>query len=327
MIPMCCFVSLLKLDVSLCSVVHTTKYDDLSSTFWKFVQNEASELSEKLHFTNDMNDMLFSNDFIDESRSMEIHERLSEAKWTNLDTYKLLMAVLPKSDNATYMRFCCLLHVKSNLPVMGKILCDECKPFQKCTMNQNVKFSIYASCQAILNNSAIRSVYIAVPIDVDYVDESETEKPVVVHPSSFVCINNKVSATLHVSVEEKYIDKEHLQTKIAYILRVDVHEVQLTVSITNSTWMFLRLSAQAGLRLMQTLSAQESKHFFGPMIAEAFHSESARNVSIELKLSNLPSHTFYIIPTGIFRVKSEDVHLITTDGTSFFGYVFCHVIN
>ena len=137
-----CFVSLLKLDVSLCPVVHTTKYDELSSTCWKFVQNEASELSEKLHFTNDMNDMLFSNDFIDESRSMEIHERLSEAKWTNLDSYKLLMAVLPKSDNATYMRFCCLLRVKSNLPVMGKILCDECKPFQKCTMNQNVKFSI-----------------------------------------------------------------------------------------------------------------------------------------------------------------------------------------
>ena len=184
--------------------------------------------------------------------------------------------------------------------VMGKILCDECKPFQKCTMNQNVKFFVSPSCQAILNNSAIRSVYIAIPIDVDYVDESETEKPVVVHPSSFVSINNEVSATSNVSVEEKYIDKEHLQTKITYILRVDVHEVHLTVSITNSTWMFLRLSAQAGLRLLQTLSAQESKHFFASMIAEAFHSESARNVSIKLKLSNLPSHTFILFLLGYF---------------------------
>ncbi|XP_062513450.1 uncharacterized protein LOC134189225 [Corticium candelabrum] len=275
-----------------------------------------------------MNDMLFSNDVIDESRSMEIHKRLSEAKWTSLDTYKLLMKVLPKTDNATYMTFCCLLRVKFNLPVMGKILCDECKPFQKCTMNQIVKFSISPSCQSILNSTA-RSVYIAVSIDADYRDDPETEKHIVVHPSSFVCINNEVSATLNVSVEEEYIDKEFLQMKIAYILKVGVHEVQVTVSITNSTWMFLRLSPRAGLRLMQMLSAQESKHYFGLMIEEAFQSKSARNVSIELKLSNLPSHTFHVISTGIFGVTSEeDAHFIN-DGTivvvmfSVIKFIFC----
>ena len=272
-----------------------------------------------------MNDMLLSNDVINQSTSAEIRKQLSEAKLTSAYTHTLLVDVLAKTDNVRYMKFCCLLRVKSNVPLMGKILCDKCKAFEKCTVNQTAKFFIPSSCQLFLNNITDQNVHIDLPVDVNYVNETEIEKPVVVHPSSFVCINNEVLAMLTISVEEKYINKELLQEKIASTLKVDVSKVHVKFSRTNSTWMLLSLSPQAGLRLNQMLSARESKHYFGLMIAEAFHFESARNVSIELILSNLPSCTIFVIPTGTFHVKSdeEDVYLMT-EGMTFLDYVFCH---
>ena len=260
-----------------------------------------------------MNDMLFSNDVINQRVSTKIRKQLSEAKWTRAYTHTLLMDVLPKTDNVRYMKFCCLLRIKSNVPATGKILCDKCKAFEKCTVNQTTKFVIPSSCQLFLNNITDQNVHIDVPVDVNYVNETEIEKPIVVYPSSFVCMDNEVLATLIISVEEKYINKELLQEKIASTLNVSVSDVHVKFSRTNSTWMLLSLSPQAGLRLNQTLSVRESKHYFGLMIAEAFHLESARNVSIKLILSNLPSYTIYIIPTGTFHVKSdeEDVYLMT----------------
>ena len=266
-----------------CTVVHANKYDAVPGTCWKFVQDIASDLARKLNYTTAMNDMLFSNDVINQSISTKIRKQLSDAKWTSAYTHTLLMDVLPKTDNVRNMKSCCLLRVKSNVPLMGKILCDKCKAFEKCTVNQTAKFFIPLSCQLFLNNITDQNVYTDAPVDVNYVNETEIEKPVVVHPSSFVCIFNKVLATLTISVEEEYINKE-LQEKITSTLKADVSKVHVKFSRTNSPWMLLSLSAQAGLRLKQKLNARESKHYFaiGLMIAEAFHLESARNVSIEL---------------------------------------------
>ena len=280
------------------------EYTVLSGACWKYVKNEASELSEKLKFTNAMNDMLFSNGLITEERTKEIRAVLSEAKWKDFDTYVLLMDDLPKNDDLGYMKFCCLLRAKSILPTDGKRLCNKCKPFRKCTRNETVQFNISSSCQSFLNNTTDDNIEVELPVDVNYLDKPDIEKSLKVYTSSFVCIDNNVTATLTISVEERYIEKDLLQRNIALTLSVRVSEVKLSVSTINSTWMFLYLSYQAGLRLMKTFSTNESKRQFGQMIARALNSKSARNVSVVLKLSNLPSYTIYVIPTGTFPVKS-----------------------
>ena len=278
----------------------------MSGTCWKYVKNEASALSEKLNFTNAMNDLLFSNALIEEKRTKEIREVLSKAEWKNFDTYRLLMEDLPMTDNSGYMKFCCLLRAQSILPAVGKRLCDKCKPFRKCTRNETVQFNISSSCQSFLNNATDDYIDVELPVDANYyLAKPDIEKSVKVYTSSFVCIDNNVTATLTISVEERYIEKDLLERNIALTLNVDVSEVKLSVSTTNSTWMFLRLSSQAGLRLMKTVSTNESKHQFGQTIARALNSKSARNVSVVLKLSNLPSYTIYVIPTGTFPVKSD----------------------
>ena len=300
------------------------KYDAVPGTCWKFVQDVAPDLARKLHYTTAMNDMLFSNDVINQSIYTKIRKQLSEAKWTSEDTYTLLVDVLPKTDNVRYMKFCCLLREKSNVPLMGKILCDKCKAFEKCIVIRKEMLYITSSCQLFFNNITDKN---DIPDDPNYVDETDNETVVVVHLSAFVCIDNEVFATLTISVEEKYINKELLQEKIASTLEVNVFEVHVHIefSRTNSTWMLLRLLRQAGLRLMEMLSSQESKHYFGLMIAEAFYLESARNVSIELILSNLLSCRIYVIPTGSFYVKSdeEDVYRMT-DGMISLVMSRCH---
>ena len=98
--------------------------------------------------------------------------------------------------------------------------------------------------------------------------------------------------------------------------------MQLTVSKRNSTWMLLRLSARAGLLLLQTLRTEKSRDELSQVIAEAFSSKSIRNVSVEVKISNMPSYTIFVVSTGTFPVKSDEdnAHLIV-DGTNCLGLI------
>ncbi|XP_062500576.1 uncharacterized protein LOC134177811 [Corticium candelabrum] len=234
------------------------------------------------------------------------------AKWTSWNTYDLLMNILPRTDNSKYMKFCCLLRAKSILPSDGKRLCDKCKPLQKCRKNETVKFFIDPACHSLLKDGTAHDVDSDVPVDMNYVSDPENEEELVVFTSSVVCINNEIFATLTINIKEKYISKELLEEDIAFKLAVNVLEVQLTVSKRNSTWMLLRLSARAGLLLLQTLRTEKSRDELSQVIAEAFSSKSIRNVSVEVKISNMPSYTIFVVSTGTFPVKSDEdnAHLI-----------------
>ena len=169
---------------------------------WKFVQNEASNLSERLYFTNDINDMLFSHGLIGQEQAITIRKRLWMAKWTSWNTYDLLMNILPRTDNSKYMKFCCLLRAKSILPSDGKRLCDKCKPLQKCRKNETVKFFIDPACHSLLKDGTAHDVDSDVPVDMNYVSDPENEEELVVFTSSVVCINNEIFATLTINIKE-----------------------------------------------------------------------------------------------------------------------------
>ena len=64
--------------------------------------------------------------------------------------------------------------------------------------------------------------------------------------------------------------------------------------------MLLRLSTRAGLRLLSIINSEELKDKFDRAIANELSSESATNVSIRVKISDLFPYTISFALPGLF---------------------------
>ena len=96
-------------------------------------------------------------------------------------------------------------------------------------------------------------------------------------------------------------------------MKVNRCEIDFKFSKKSSTRILLKLSARAGLGLLETLSDIESRDQFGEMIANVLHSTSAKTVSIEVKISNLLPSKIYVTATGMLRSK-QMIQLLQTLG-------------
>ena len=289
-----------------------------SETCWDSVRKSAFELYEEIDFEHRVTlSGMVSNNLIDLSNAKTISEKM--LNWTSDKSYWLLTEVLPWSLDSGFFKFCCLLHAKANLPKVGRKLCKECSgfSFQKCKFNESVQFVFDSSCQSLADeiNDGDLDFFFNVPFVLKHVDKPERMKSQMVYNASIVCTTDCIVASMLISMEEDRINKSAFRENMASYLEVDPTEVKIQYTKKHSTWMLLHLSGRAGLRLLQAFSAREFRDQFGQTIAKALKADSAKNVSIQVKISDLPSSTVFVIPTGEFSVKwDEDVVHVFTDG-------------
>ena len=286
-------------------------------TCWDSVRKSAFELCKEIDFEHSATlDGMVSNNLIDSPSAETISKNM--LNWTSHDSYWLLTKVLPWSYDSGFFKFCCLLHAKGNLPKVGRKLCKECNgfSFQTCKFNESVQFVFDSSCQSLADkiNGGDLDFFFIVPLVLKYVDKPERMKSQMVYNASIVCMTDRIVASMLVSMEEDCINKSAFRENMASYLKVDSTEVKIQYTKKHSTWMLLHLSSRAGLRLLQTFSAREFRDRFGQTIAKALKADSAKNVSIQVKISDLPSSTIFVIPTGEFSVKWDEDVYVFTDG-------------
>ena len=274
-------------------------------TCWDLIVYKGLQLSKSIIFEDHIGvDRLRSNKLIDYQDSKKIMSL--RAKWTVEDTYWLLTEVLPWKGNLGFIKFCCLLLAKyNNLPDGAWKVCHDCEEFdfRTCNISQSVVFFVDSSCVSVV----IGILDVDILIHMKYLTDTDHDQKIspsqVVHNASIVCVDKNITATLILNIDKKYIDEDAFQRNIARQLKVDRSEVQLVSWKRNSTWMLLRLSVRAGLRLVETFSKEESRNQFGQMIGKTLCANSARNVSIQVKIGDLPPSTIHVTPTGIFPIK------------------------
>ena len=292
--------------------------DPPSGTCWDSVRKSAFELCKKIDFEHSATlDGMVSNNLIDSPTAETISKNM--LNWTNRDSYWLLTRVLPWSCDSGFFKFCCLLHARGNLPKVGRKLCKECNgfSFQTCKFNESVQFVFDSSCQSLADkiNGGDLDFFFIVPLVLKYVDKPEGMKSQMVYNASIVCMTDRIVASMLISMEEDCINKSAFHENMVSYLNVAPTEVKIQYTKKHSTWMLLHLSGRAGWRLLQTFSAREFRDQFGKTIAKALKADSAKNVSIHVKISDLPSSTIFVVPTGKFSVKwDEDVAYVFTDG-------------
>ena len=206
-----------------------------------------------------------------------------------------------------FIKFCCLLLAKYNdLPDGAWKVCHDCEEFdfRTCNISQSVVFFVDSSCSSVV--IGIQDVDIL--IHMKYLTDTDHDQKIspsqVVHNASIVCVDESITATLILNIDKQYIEEDAFQGNTARQLKVDRSEVQLVSWKRNSTWMLLRLSIRAGLRLVETFSKRERpRDQFGQMIAKTLRAKSERNVSIQVKIGDLPPSTIHVTPTGIFPIK------------------------
>ena len=159
-------------------------------------------------------------------------------------------------------------------------------------------------------------------ISIKYVDElnQETSSELQVYNATVLCIKDTITAILLLSIDTKNIEREAFEQIIARQLKVNRCEIDFKFAKKSRTWILLNLSARAGLRLLETLSKNESRDQFGEMIAKVLHSTLAKTVSIEVKISNLPPSTIYVTPTGMFLVKADDTSSLGNSNSSLIDF-------
>ena len=289
-----------------------------SGTCWDSVRKSDFKLYEEIDFEHRLTlAVMVSNNLIDLSTAETISKLM--LNWTSANSYWLLTEVLPWSLDSGFFKFCCLLHAKANLPEVGRKLCKECNgfSFQKCKFNESVQFVFDSSCQSLADeiNDGDLDFSFNVPFVLKHVDKPERMNSQMVYSASIVCMTDRIVASVLISMEEDCTNKSAFRENMASYLEVDLTEVKIQYTKKHSTWMLLHLSGRAGLRLLQTFSARESRDQFGQTIAKALKADSAKNVSVQVKISDLPSSTIIVIPTGEFSVKwDEDVGPVSTDG-------------
>ena len=300
--------------VCLCCVVVSAHHGRLPprGTCWDVFLNKGYKFSGSISFEDHIGiDRLFSSKIIDREELFQLRE-MRRNNWSVHDTHWLLTTFLPWKGNPKFITFCCLLLANKNLPIIGVTLCNECElfDFRDCYITEEVQFVIDSSCQYMAFNVK-RPISADLNISMKYLDEpielnQETPSEFHVYNSTVLCIKDTITATMLLSIDLKYIERESFEQNIARQLKVNRSEIGFKFAKKSSTWMLLHLSARAGLRLVESLSERESRDQFGEVIAKALIATSAKTVSIEVKISNLPPYTIYVTPTGTFPVKSDD---------------------
>ncbi|XP_062523903.1 uncharacterized protein LOC134198507 [Corticium candelabrum] len=275
---------------------------------WKHDQYEevAVGLSKKLHFNNSMNDNLIANGLIYEEDAIKIRKILSETQWQEWRTEWLLTDILPKTDNLGYLKFCCLLRTKFQLPEIANRLCKKCEEYfsGKCIVrSEKIKLFVGSSCLPLLETIMMQDLDKNMFLDTKFVHNIN-----VVFTSSIVCIDNKIFVSMLLNIHEGYIDEELFQRKFAAGLGRHISETELTVYDVDgmrSTSMLIRLSSLSGLELWKVIDDEKLRDKFGVMIAEAMSSNLKRIVSIQVAISDMSSYLIEVIPTGTFSMKSD----------------------
>ena len=263
-----------------------------------------------------MNDNLIANGLIYEEDAIKIRKILSETQWQEWRTEWLLTDILPKTDNLGYLKFCCLLRTKFQLPEIANRLCKKCEEYfsGKCIVrSEKIKLFVGSSCLPLLETIMMQDLDKNMFLDTKFVHNIN-----VVFTSSIVCIDNKIFVSMLLNIHEGYIDEELFQRKFAAGLGRHISETELTVYDVDgmrSTSMLIRLSSLAGLELWKVVDDEKLRDKFGVMIAEAMSSNLKRIVSIQVAISDMSSYLIEVIPTGTFSMKSDsnDGNLGTAD--------------
>ena len=274
----------------------------LHKTCWESVQKTAHQLSEDTKFSDRaMLDALIVNNLITD---MQHRKKISnmKANWTDLNTHWLLTEVLPLSGNQGFTKFCCLLHAKSNISQIERNLCDKCSvSFLKCETSDSTKFYVDSSCWPLFDSrqSSLDTDHVNVagmPVLLKNMNEQEAKWDPVVFTVSLVCINNKITATMTILTnEEIHFHEDVFYKNMAVHLDVAAFEIKVVLSNKNNTWMLLRLTTRAGLKLLSTFSTEKLKSEFEQAIAtKAWSSKSTTNFTIQVTISDLRPYTVYI---------------------------------
>lgn len=258
--------------------------------------NKANELSEKLNLSNpNMLDALVSHGLIN-GRTRAKHS--SKPRRSDID---LLTKVLPRTDDVGYAEFCCMLRAKPYVSTIGKQLCDQCQKclWAKCEMNESVHFVFDPSCKQFLESweATFQSIFANVTINVDFVNETVLSQSPLVYNASLVCVNNTILAYAKLGVEEEGVNKEMFTKNLASLLNVSSSEITITFCARGSTWIYLSLSAEAGLKLLTIFGTTKSQYELGQSIAEALISNEDK-VSVEVQISDLPTFVMSVVPSN-----------------------------
>ena len=221
-------------------------------------------------------------------------------KWTNLNTYWLLTEALPLSGYLGFTKFCCLLHTEFGISQIERNLCNKCNvSFPKCQTNRSMKFYVDSSCNAFLKTAQASTNHVDVagmPVTVVLRDTSdkETEWDPVVFTETLVCVHNKIIATLTIDNKEIHFHENDFYKNLVVQLNVAVSEINIVLSNKNNTWMLLRLSTRAGLKLLSIFSSEKLKSEFEQAIAKAWSSKSETKFTIQVTISDLTPYTLYL---------------------------------
>ena len=274
-------------------------YDPPRGNCWEHVRNKVFALSEEIRFEDiRVLDGLVANRLIQSNKHiMEISEKRED--WKPKDSTWLLTKVLPWSGNSGYTKFCCMLHAKSKLPELGRNVCNKCHQWNnhECETNNSVQFVFDKSCWSVLLTFRQSKFDVDMPIAWKFLNDLDLDFSSVVSNASMVCTNQKIMVSLELNIDEKYILKKMFQENIARHLGVKFSEIEVVYSRRNSTLILLRLSPRAGLQLFITMHARKLRDQFGKMMAKAMRGDSLANVSIQVKISDVPPSTLYVAPT------------------------------
>ena len=274
----------------------------LHKSCWESVQKTAHQLSEDTKFSDRaMLDALVANNLITD---MQHRKKISniKANWTDLNTHWLLTEVLPLSGNQGFTKFCCLLHAKSNISQIERNLCDKCSvSFSKCETSDSTKFYVDSSCWSLFDSrqGSLETDHVNIagmPVLLKNMNEQETKWDPEVFTESLVCINNKITATITILTnEEIHLYKDVIYKNMAVHLDIAAFEINIVLSNKNNTWMLLRLSTRAVLKLLSTFSSEKSKNEFEQAIAtKAWSSKSMTNFTIQVTISDLRPYTISV---------------------------------
>ena len=275
-------------------------YDPPRGNCWEHVRNKVFALSEEIRFEDiRVLDGLVANRLIQSNKHiMEISEKRED--WKPKDSTWLLINVLPWSGNSGYTKFCCMLHAKSKLPELGRNVCNKCHQWNnhECETNNSVQFVFDKSCWSVLLTFRQSQFDVDMPIAWKFLNDLDLDFSSVVSNASMVCTNQRIMVSLELKIDEKYIHKKMFQENIARHLGVKFSEIEVVYYKRNGTLILLRLSPRAGLQLFNAMHARKLRDQFGKMMAKAMRGDSLANVSILVKMSDVPPSTLYVAPTG-----------------------------
>ena len=181
-----------------------------------------------------------------------------------------------------------------------------------------VRFSIDSTCKNVFdeNKAAILADLSPLPVEVQYVDDDDYDErnpSTSVFSASLVCTRNRILVSLILSVDPDEVDREGLKMAIAHVMEVDPKLVEMSVKRKHSTWILLRLPAQAGFELLSINKNTTKRKQVITSIASAFRSIKRDYVSVEIQVSALqPFQTFF--PKDL-KTENKALHTQTKRGT------------